>query len=491
MNDTGIVYPRPDMVAAQVFGRVVSTFGITIITLIFVLEVFSFYEKRTELIKRARRRKMPYSGFTLLGVTVTGFSVMVMATVLFWLDWTGRSSDCDNFSKATYISYVFMKQFTYVFLFLRLKIVHDALKMDSLPVRAMRWTMILAATIGITAVYYPLIGLYFNGVVVPEGACVQFSHTPYVVMVFAITDLTLNLLLLGLFIMPLTRHVRSLDQNMETQLLLKRIAKRNLIISSIMMISTIAMLFFMLQSMLRINVTEEHPPVTFMQCLHTAFGAVDIIVNIVFAHVLSTSWIPAKARTYYKKLFGITIRTSRRTDNSNQNPRNGAKLDAAGNPIEQRDGEHGGRGNEHIVTTLTTNQVADPALPGQAFITDPMVTDDDNYSKSKLVASSSFFDDDEEALTIALGLGDDEQSMIAERHTSKQELLMESERSDVSDTENAANTILKRAGDGRGSKTVRPHAPTTIQEASERASSNSKGEILTGERSATLSKGKI
>jgi hypothetical protein len=234
-----------------------------------------------------------------------------------------------------------------------MSIVHKALRLNQTTLKVLRWFTLLAATVGITCVYYPLVVIFFSGLVVPEGFCIQYSFTPFVVLIFALTDLTLSMVLLILFVVPLTYQARSADnrQNQsddrndsstattarDTQLRLRHLARKNLWISSGMMVSTLSMLFFMLHSMNKMNEalrdltpSQLQDPVIlhtvllahvgFIQMLHTVFGIFDCIVTVTLCHVISGAWIPKRVQNWFSKLKVFRFRSSTRTKRNIYNP---------------------------------------------------------------------------------------------------------------------------------------------------------------------------
>jgi len=302
--NNGTAMPRPEVLAMRTYGRVASVFGCIVIGVLFFCGIFSFWDKRQTLLRRDHRTPL-YSALSLAAVSVMGFWVELNGAMLWWLDWNGKAEACNNYMYLVTMVYVVMKQFTYLFLFERLKIVHDALNMNMWYLRLVRWTVFLSSALLVGVIFYPLIFVFFRGFVIPEGPCIQYTTSPFPIILFAISDVGLSTLMLGLFIAPLTQHVKRLvkmDETSKDRQMLMAVARRNLIVSSVMMAVTIAVLFFMVHSMLVVS-TEGFGH---LQLLHTVLAANDALVTVSLCHVLTVSWIPTFVSKCFARVHGGT-----------------------------------------------------------------------------------------------------------------------------------------------------------------------------------------
>jgi len=105
----------------------------------------------------------------------------------------------------------------------------------------------LAVVFGIPAGFYWTFFLVFNAQVFqPEGVCVMFSDSSGPIIAFAVLDTILSICLLALFVYPLRLHLKSIssDHNMSDDRLYK-LMRRNMILSTVIMISTFASLVAM------------------------------------------------------------------------------------------------------------------------------------------------------------------------------------------------------------------------------------------------------
>jgi len=139
--------------------------------------------------------------------------------------------------------YVLTKQFSYLFYFQRMKMIHVALKLDQKFIRFVRSLVLFLIVIGTTALFYPLAAVMFTGKVIPEGICVQFTPSIATVILFALADFGLSCLLLLLFVLPLTRFAKR--QASVTGKALMWIAYQNLAVSAFVMLFTMSQLTYM------------------------------------------------------------------------------------------------------------------------------------------------------------------------------------------------------------------------------------------------------
>lgn len=290
--------PLDEMVAVQGFGRGLSVFGCLVAGLIFVCELYSTYEKRKTLFKR-EYKEARLAVISLTAVTITSFWVLLDGAMLWWLDWNSIAQDCKNFMIPVTFAYVIMKQCTYMYLFYRMKLVHVALNLKTGLVSVARWFVFLSVTVGVSAVFYPLIIIFFQGVVVKPGICVQYTTSLVPIVLFAVSDVGLSAIMLILFLFPLTKHAKLLaGMDEPSHKTLMQVAKRNLILSSIMMAVTVGVLFFMVYTMNMIFQDPSSLQFGYKQTLHTVLAAFDALATVVLCHCISISWMPTKLKPF-------------------------------------------------------------------------------------------------------------------------------------------------------------------------------------------------
>ena len=283
-----------------------------LLSMLALIELLNFYEKQKVFRKSRLARNNP---LLLFVITLLALTAHIMSFLLWDVNWiyVPNGLDCNLLIQAgVVLLYVVIKQFIYLFLFERVKVVHDALHMKNRKLIAFRWVVFCFATIGIPVAMYPLIFLYFRGSVVimqngSVGVCVQhaINHAP--AFLLAIADLTMSIILLGLFVMPLVGHIRNNVAADAKRLYF--LAKRNTIVSLIMTLMTfLAMMFLAVY-----GVQPDPSQVQFLHQNTSVAQLSDILVCTLLAHTLSSGWLPTSIK---KRLSGATVRSSKgsRTD---------------------------------------------------------------------------------------------------------------------------------------------------------------------------------
>jgi hypothetical protein len=185
-----------------------------------------------------------------------------------------------------------MKQFLYLFLFDRAKIVHSALGLNGIVLRMVRWLIVLASIVGI-----PLLVCVYTGArsrVLPEtGTCIQYIDSTWAIAVVASLDFVLSMAMLTVFIVPLTKHAHS-DIIVEYQQgkSFHRLIRRNLTLSIILVISTLISLLFMTIERSIVFGSNPDPNLEHLQIWSTIAPEIDTFVTVLGVHLLTTSWIP-------------------------------------------------------------------------------------------------------------------------------------------------------------------------------------------------------
>jgi len=136
--------------------------------------------------------------------------ILSIATV--WREWIPGKEDasCAGVFETIALFYVIQKQFLYMFLYDRAKIVHLALSMGRRLDRYMlylRWVIFHTITVGISISFYWAAWVAFSGSLdIIQGDCIFFSIYPVVAILFAISDFGLAGGMSILFIGPLIHH---------------------------------------------------------------------------------------------------------------------------------------------------------------------------------------------------------------------------------------------------------------------------------------------
>jgi len=298
------------MLRGRASGRNLAVAGIFLLSGLAALELFNFYEKRSTFRKSRIARNNP---LLLFFITLLGLTAHITAFLLWNTNWLIASPvlDCNALVQGgVVLMYVVIKQFIYLFLFERVKVVHDALHLKDRTLIAFRWIVFAFATTGIPLAMYPLIFIYFRGSVIVVkngtiGICFQHATNQIPVFFLAVADLLMSITLLVLFVLPLFKHIRRNVTADATRLY--SLAKRNTIISLLMTIMTFLAMMFL-------AVYGVQPDPT--QMLHFQGNTVvaqlsDILVCTILAHFLSSGWVPGAIK---KRMRITTSSKASRTD---------------------------------------------------------------------------------------------------------------------------------------------------------------------------------
>lgn len=257
-----------------------------------------------------RRRHVDLRSTLALTALFAGVAVS-LAFAQISLDWRAepRPHQCFLMPKFVAAAYVFSKQFVGLTLYLRAKVVHDALHLNSPRMRAFRWFMFLNVTVGVQAVYGWSIWVNYEGRVTPqEGVCVFLSVHPAIIVSFALCDALLSGGLLLLFIVPLREHMRIMrdvggdaDGAREQ---LRRTIVRNLVLSCLILAYSLSTLTALTVGLSTGGAFQE--PVK----LWTYFLAmVEGGVSAIALHGITRIWMPKRVSWHCSGLLPAGVNT--------------------------------------------------------------------------------------------------------------------------------------------------------------------------------------
>ena len=340
-NDTAWE-PRAEVLAARDVGRAVAVLGMVVGAAFLALEVLAMRraDARTAMRRadartattgaaRARSVRAPCgcvrTQIELLAVTLTSLWVICNGAALWWPDWNqlGGTPVCNVYVNGVVtIAYVVMKQATYALLSERVRVVHKALAMESIHFKLLRATVYVSVFAGVPLIFWPLIFIYFRGIVVPEGVCLQYTTELFPVYLFLICDSLLSATLIFLFVAPIWNHVKKMEspRAAETQMTvarsgpkehagtnslqaIMRMAWWNLALSSAMIAFTVFSLGYFVYGLW--DVREKLQSGATLGATHifvTILPEVDAIVNMVLVHAIITHWIPPAMRVKLRSL---------------------------------------------------------------------------------------------------------------------------------------------------------------------------------------------
>ena len=116
------------------------------------------------------------------------FFTLLLDGITDWYDWTGKESSCQVIPIFIVLGYILEKQFIYLFLYDRAKIVHESLKLKHKLLIFLRWCLFLTITIGVPIFFYWAAWVAFSGEVTPFGNCIFYSVFPQVIVAFVVSD---------------------------------------------------------------------------------------------------------------------------------------------------------------------------------------------------------------------------------------------------------------------------------------------------------------
>jgi hypothetical protein len=293
MTATNVTIPRDVVLGAIYAGRALSLTGLVVAFSLLCIESYTIFERWAQISwRRAKSRVLLWLGL----ISLTGVLVTLTCVVVWWGNWLGREQSCSNLvAPLLPLLYITMKQCLYLFLFDRAKVVHDALKINGHSIRILRWVVFLACTLGVPFLTWWSFILHWRGKVLPEGVCVEYTVSIAGLCSVAAADFILSFAMLILFLLPVMRHVQRIRDD-ELSPIFRRTLRRNLWVSSIMLMSTLIALIAM-SVQLSVSFGDSPDPSTeHLQIWATFFPLFDTIVTVILPHFLSGAWVPTKLR---------------------------------------------------------------------------------------------------------------------------------------------------------------------------------------------------
>jgi len=283
-NSTWFV-PAAEIFQAQMVTRNVLITMATITFVILVLEAINLTMRWNELQKNKVVRRTTCA---LIAVSTASLLYLSNSIGFYSTDWTGRNEGCDLFAKlGLVVTYLFVKIWIYLFLFVRMKVSHDALRLNSFLPWAARWIVFLSIIVGVPTIFWPLGGYFYHGRITPEGICVQYWDTSFAVLFFVSMDTVLNVAVTYLFVAPLLKHATSKVLSKNSAEKTMRVAKSNLLFSLLMSTTTLASLIHQ-----AFNGGYNDPDDSLIYT--HLFASSDIFVAEVLCHVMTFVWVPPK-----------------------------------------------------------------------------------------------------------------------------------------------------------------------------------------------------
>jgi hypothetical protein len=298
-----------DTIAADIALKVSVTIGYTVLLILLSLSGYSFIEHRKEITFQDPRRRWRVSLFLSCLCASCEFTLFMP---MIWYSWVPGVQDdiCGGLDKFGAILYMLEKQFLYLFLYDRAKMVHMSLtlgiKRDKL-LMYLRWMMFLTVTAGIPLTFYWAAFVTFTGsLYILPGDCIYVSIFPIVPVVFAITDISLAGGMFILFAAPLMRHRRMVKENSpivghKLDRLISRNAKLSFIAIASGLIALIGLATFN-------YLGAENPSMVYLRGWGGFMISWDHTVGLTAAHAMTNAWLPKKLQQF------VTSRTGAGTE---------------------------------------------------------------------------------------------------------------------------------------------------------------------------------
>ena len=281
---------------AVTVARVLSLTFLIVISLIAFVEIVNlafFSDGRLAWSRKVTDRPRLW----LLMTSIFGLWTMLTVFLSWWVDWTDNLGGCKVLmDPQSPLVYILTKQFLYLFLFDRAKIVHNALGLNGIKMRMLRWLIFISITVGVPALVWWMFFVYWEArVIAGVGVCVQYTESIGAIVAVASLDFTLSLATLFLFVVPLTKHAKVTHASHSSQQF-RRLLRRNLTVSVVLISSTLIALIFMAVELSIVFGDSPDPNLEHMQIWATIFPTIDVFVTVVASHTLTTAWIPSPIR---------------------------------------------------------------------------------------------------------------------------------------------------------------------------------------------------
>lgn len=164
-----------------------------------------------------------------------------------------------------------------------------------------RWLLWLTVVLGVPVFFYWIAFVAFSGRVSPEGTCIFYAIYPETIIAFSVSDFFLALGMFGIFAFPLWEHVKGMLEThaVESRVTnqLNRVIRRNLLFSSLALISTFVCLNTMAVVMW-IARSDGSDETDYLREFGLFSISIDNWLGIVLAHMMTSAWLPSFIRKH-------------------------------------------------------------------------------------------------------------------------------------------------------------------------------------------------
>lgn len=295
-NGTSVSFPRPEVQPPKMWLTVLEVINVVIgVTLVTCHVINISAMKRGEIWKPTHRWLLTLAmvAFLLIPCSTLGGSTV-------WIDWSASDEPdrCIQIPKYIAMTYVVLHQFFGLTMYERAKIVHEGLKIKSRVIFWFRIVLLINLTFGVWVVFGWSFWLNYAGKIAPEGVCIMYSLIPAVIISFAVLDSLISMSLILLFVIPLSRHTKSMAQvrSDHKQGQLSKVIHRNLVISLTLIVTDTATLLAMASILIVVHGRDVDPSLEYLQIWALAIPSQSLTIAVIGIHFMSPAWIPIRLR---------------------------------------------------------------------------------------------------------------------------------------------------------------------------------------------------
>lgn len=292
------VTDREQMRETILAGKVLTGISISICGILFLLNLAGLFERMMHVgLSGLFQTTIRKSFVALFMFCLVGTTTIALHVVMVHHNFTANEEDtCNNIVGALVGLFVSSKQFLFMFLFFRAKIVHEALRLNSFRMIWLRRLIWITITVGIPVAFGWTYFLVFFGKVVPEGACILYSEIQASIIAFAVSDVVLSSTLLALFVVPIREHSKQLGLRRDPKL--DKVIRRNMVVAGLVICTTLTGLISMVVFLNIAHGKNVPSNVEYLQLMATLLPLCELTFTLATAHMLTRAWMPSRVRKY-------------------------------------------------------------------------------------------------------------------------------------------------------------------------------------------------
>lgn len=238
---------------------------------------------------------------------------LCITSAMMFMDWRGNDYGCHIIPSFAAFAFVLVKQAQFLFLYYRAKIVHAAMHLHSTRMIVIRWIVFASATGGVLVCFAWAQFVFIHGMVnEATGVCYMYTESPAEIIVFACCDFGLSMLMVALFVIPLTHHASLMREDSKRQLSprgehdegsrqndIRTTAVRNLCMSSISV--SLALIALVSYAGVLASTKEGVPETEYRFLWAFAAPVTESYISFVILHNITRVWMPCKRHTWFRQ----------------------------------------------------------------------------------------------------------------------------------------------------------------------------------------------